>query len=179
MGGDAQWLQLVASPLPSHAKPHLSGCAAGLGWSPEGSRGSSGGVWESSSTACMEKALEMQSNCLEQEAPVPGTTQGVPWQQGRETSLGNGVTRLAPALLSGTKWRFPAQPAAHASSHLPLCQDASPILPAIALGLVCFWQESWHQIPCKIHPHCPHRAVAFPYAFLVPVVAPRHSLAHR
>lgn len=73
---------------------------------PRGVNGSAGGVWESGSTMCMEEAPETQPNCLEQEAPMPGTTRGVPWQQGRETSSGNGVTRLAPALLAGTKWSF-------------------------------------------------------------------------
>lgn len=85
----------------------------------------------------------MQPNRSEQEARVPGTTRAVPWQRGREASSGNGVTRLAPAPLAGTKQSFilPGRPPAPAPT-FPLHLDTSPLLPAVALGPVRCWQQS-------------------------------------
>ena len=55
--------------------------------------------------------------------------------------------------------------------------DVSPALPAAALGRMCCWQDSWHQTPCNLHPHCPHRALAFPDALSAPAPAPSHAPA--
>lgn len=48
---------------------------------------------------------------MEQEIPVPGTTLGIPWQQGRETNSRNGGTWLAPCCFWVQDGAFPAWPA--------------------------------------------------------------------
>ena len=104
---------------------------------------------------------------------------GSPMATGQGDKFGEwcNMAGTRPACRSKMELFLPGQPPALAPT-FPLCLDVSPVLPAAALGPVCCWQGPWRQIPCKLHAQCPHHALAFPYVFSAPVLAPRHAPAH-